>query len=708
MIRLFKLPRFFYGLGVLGMAVVLQGCGAGDNETPADNDPEELVLVRIEPAEGESSVARNTRVRLTFNTTVLPESVNDQTVKIRFGPTFGTRPEGSFLVSGNVIEFDPTVLRGGGQNAAGFPAGEQMLVEVPLNVPGGDEPHQSFVQNVEGNPIAVASNDRLDLRVAQNSITFTTGSGWSDPVPGPPGVLGLEWVPAPNAFGQVPSNAAVTVIFSEPVDPGTVLLGVNMFLTNNSPTAPIYQQDIPSNTFFDKSLQKFTFQPVFGFGQGPFNIAVNFIDPDDATSFDPSRLPTDLVGNQIQNFTFLATFDTQFDPTVNNTGLLREDFVFINQRDPLNTTAVWGDDGEFPFELVGLPIQKREQNLNINAFMTLSGGTTVIPNGPPGDTDPQGMGGPFPEGKYCPTVNPLVGGNLTLNPVFPALVLGRRRMNLYRQAELGPAGTVIRAAWGPDSDALFAATYPQVIVKMGHKIAGTSFAQGSFDAQFDVDGFVVLADVDNYKVPQAADVDGNGIKQTGYLDWPEFDRFFDYNGTDDLILDVEATEGTTWQQFRTFIAASGGPPCDCRFLACIANTSIGLRLMDTVFGGDTQNPTNTPGFPNPLGAVDVIQLEIASLLSIGQSLYYDTNEVDPTYLNPIIVPVVQAGGSTVVMRYSASADGLLEDVPFTTNISAADGFRFLRFQAEMRSNIFTSARPRVANIDIPFTFEFSG
>jgi hypothetical protein len=520
----------------------------------------------------------------------------------------------------------------------------------------------------------------------------------------------------------VPSNAAVTVVFSEPVDPGTVLLGVNIFLTNNSPTAPIFQQDIPSNTFFDKSLQKFTFQPVFGFGQGPFNIAVNFIDPDDATSFEPNDLPTDLVGNQVQNFTFLQTFDTQFDPTVQNTGLLREEFVTVLQRDPLTNTAVWSDDGEFPFQLVGTPITTRTQNVNIAAIMGLSGGTTRIPNGPsplpppPPPFNPDlalpnnnfGMGGPYPEGKYCPTINPLVGGSITLGPALPALSLGRRRMNLYRQAELGTAGTVIRTAWGPDSDALFASTYPRVIVKMGHKIAGTSFSIGSFDSQFDVDGFVVLADVDAYKVPQAADVNGDNIKQTGYFDWPELDRFFDYNGTDDLILDVEAEEGTTWQQFRTFVAASGGPPCDCRFVACIVNTSIGLRLMDTVFGGDTPNPPNSAGFPNPLNAVDVMQFEIATLLSIGQSLYYDTNEEDPTYLTPIIVPVVQAGGSTIVMRYSASADGLLEDVPFTTNISASNGFRFLRFQAEMRSNIATGLRPRIAKMDIPFTFEFTG
>ena len=320
------------------------------------------------------------------------------------------------------------------------------------------------------------------------------------------------------------------------------------------------------------------------------------------------------------------------------------------------------------------------------------------------------MGGPYPEGKYCPTVNPLVGGNLQqfLGLGAPSTALGRRRMNIYRQLELGEAGTIIRAAWGPDSDALFASTYPRVIVKMGHKQKNTSLAPGSMDPQFDIDGFVVVADKVDYRVIQAADVNGDGIKQTGYFDWPAFDRFFDYNGIDDLILDVEAMEGTTWQQFRTFIAVTGGPPCDCRFLACIASTSIGQRAMDSVFAGNQDTPSSTFGSPNPGPFVDIVQFEIATLLSVGTSLYYDTKEPDPTYLSPILVPLIQPGGSTLVMRYSGSIDGMVEDVPFTENVSAINGHQHIRWEAEMRSNIFTTARPRIDNLDIPFTFEFAG
>ena len=103
-----------------------------------------------------------------------------------------------------------------------------------------------------------------------------------------------------------------------------------------------------------------------------------------------------------------------------------------------------------------------------------------------------------------------------------------------------------------------------------------------------------------------------------------------------------------------------------------------------------------------------MQFEIATLLSMGTSRYYNTKEPDPTYLSPILVPLIQPGGSTLVMRYSGSQDGMVEDVSFTENVSAINGHQYIRWQAEMRSNIFTTARPRIENLDIPFTFEFAG
>ena len=669
----------------------------GGNETPASFDPAELALVRVDPADGESSVQRNRVVRLFFNTTVLPSSVHDQSIRIRSGGQFQTRPEGSFLISGNIIEFDPTVTSTGGANALGFSAGIQILLDIPLFDGQAAQlaqvqPANLFLQNVEGNPIAIASGD--------NKITFSTGATWNDTVPGPPGALGLEFTPAPNAVGQVPATGAVTVVFDEAVNPETVVLSKNLFLTNNTSTSSSFQQDIPSITFFDGALTRYTFLPVFGFGTGPFEIAVNFIDPDDPSSFSPAGLPTDLGGNPVQNFTFLSTFPTQFDPTIKNTNLLREDFVTAINRDGNNTDAAWGDDPTIPFALVGLPVTTRNVQVNVVAITMFGGGSTVI------DNPPVGVG----EEDYCPTVNPLIGSDLIVANTQPPTSEGRRQLNLYRAEELGGNGTVIRVAWGPDSDATFAATYGGTILRLGHKQHTTSFATSGFFAQFDVDGFVEVVSATNYTVPQAADINGGTSITDGYLDWPSLTTFFDYNGSDELVLDVEAQEGNTFQQFRTYMNYSqpfGNCNCFTQFIGqCQPDASLGSRQFDTTYNSDQPNPSQSflLGVFNPSPFVHVMEFEMAKLRSDGQSTYYDTNSTAPDYLAPIISPAVQPGGSIVIITWSGSKDGIMEDVPFTTNINAVDDHQFIRWHAILRANLFTKARSRIQLIELPYEF----
>jgi hypothetical protein len=724
--------------GLLAL-LVNASCGA-HNETSASKDPQEIALIRMEPGDGESSVPRNRVVRMIFNVAVLPQSVHDQSIIIRTGGTFQTRPEGTFLINGNVVEFDPTVTTTGGANAGGFSAGAQILVEVRLKIEGDGLPANLFVQNAEGNPIVVASGDNL--------LTFTTGAGWEDPVPGPPGVLGLEFTPSANPLGQVPSRAAVTVIFSEPVDPSTVILGKNIFLTNNSETAPIFQQDIPSITFFDGSLTRYTFQPVFGFGKGPFNILVNFIDPDAPDTFDPNNLPTDLGGNRVQNFTFFRTFDTQFDPSTVNTGLIREPFTTFDYRDQAATDASWGDDTEFPFELVGQQITTRVQIIGLAEITMLSGGTSIIDNAQttpiaspryvstadsPGGAQiwrptqlqpkPTGTVVPNPtpppatvtvfadeskgEEDYCPTQNPLVGPDSIINQGNPPSSAGRRQLNLYRQGELGVRGTIIRIAWGPDSDATFAATYPDFIMRLGHKKADTSLTEGSLFSQFDVDGFVTVVNLVDYIVPQAANI-GGGLINDHFLDWPQLESFFEFDGINDVIMDIEAKEGNTFQTFRTFVAlVQTTTACICgTYGGCQPDNSIGQRQADTTYGADVLNPAPIPlTVANPAPFVHVMEFELAKLRSDAQSAWYDTGTPEPDYLTPILNPLVQAAGATISMSYSGSHDGILEDVGFSPSIDDADDHQFIRFHAILRANLFTGGRPRLALIEIPFTFD---
>ncbi len=686
--------KYKMAAALMALATSLVSC---NTQTPASFDPAEIALVRVEPSDGESSVARNSVIRLTFNTTILPESVHDQSLRVRVGGQFTIVPEGAFLISDNVIEFDPTLTGTGGANSVGFPAGETVLVELPLFEPDSGESSINFVQNVEGNPVTVASGDSL--------ISFTTGCEWTDKVPGAPGVLGLSFTPEPNNVGQVAANAAVTVVFSEPIDPESVILGQNIFLTNATETSVDFQKDIASLTFFDGSLTRYTFLPIFGFGQGPFTIAVNFIDPDAPDTFSPDGLPRDLGGNRIQNFTFLQTFETEFDPNVPNSGIIREDFSTAAQLDVNNSTAIWGTDAEIPFALASLPPTTRIQNINIAAILG-AGGTSDLPNTTAGHTTPPD---PANEGRYCRSSSTLVGPDLVTATGLPPTAAGRHMQQILRAPELGGSGTIIRAAWGPSGDTTTASTYDRVIIRIGHKRSGTNLTTGAFSAEFDVDSFVTVVD-DQYSLSQANDVNG-GNRNDGYVDWPQFQQNFVFNGTDDLIFDVSALEGTASQSFRTFFAVTATPVCSCGLLfagstACPLNDSIGLRQKVGVFGSESLNPTAVVnGLPNPRPAVHVMQFEIAQLVTIGTSLYYDTGEAAPDYLDEVVGPLVQPCGASVRLRWGASSDGIVDDVPLGDSIHLCDGFRFVRFEATLEANLATQSRARLQVVEIPFLRE---
>ena len=119
---------------VCGLTALAVFASCGNSGTLASNDPIEIALIRVEPGDGESTVSRNRVVRMIFNAQILPASVNDQSILIRTGGTFQTRPEGTFLILGNVVEFDPTVTSTGGANSAGFPAQSSALTPLERRV----------------------------------------------------------------------------------------------------------------------------------------------------------------------------------------------------------------------------------------------------------------------------------------------------------------------------------------------------------------------------------------------------------------------------------------------------------------------------------------------------------------------------------------------------------------------------------------------
>jgi len=193
-----------------------------------------------------------------------------------------------------------------------------------------------------------------------------------------------------------------------------------------------------------------------------------------------------------------------------------------------------------------------------------------------------------------------------------------------------------------------------------------------------------------------------------FLDWPALESFFEFDGINDVIVDIEAKMGNTFQTFRTFLSLTQVfPPCNCsNFTGCQPDNSIGQRQADSTYGADFLNPAPVPlTVANPAPFVHVMEFELAKLRSDAQSAYYDTNSAEPDYLTPIVNPLVQAAGATIEMTYSGSMDGIVEDVAFTPNIDDVDDNQFIRFHVIMRANLFTGGRPRLSLIEIPFTFD---
>ena len=147
--------------------------------------------------------------------------------------------------------------------------------------------------------------------------------------------------------------------------------------------------------------------------------------------------------------------------------------------------------------------------------------------------------------------------------------------------------------------------------------------------------------------------------------------------------------------------------CSCsNFAGCQPDNSIGQRQADSTYGSDFLNPAPIPlTVANPAPFVHVMEFELAKLRSDAQSTWYDTKTPEPDYLTPILNPLVQAAGATISMSYSGSHDGIVEDVAFSPSVDDVDDHQYIRFHVIMRANLFTGGRPRLALIEIPYTFE---
>jgi hypothetical protein len=453
---------------------------------------------------------------------------------------------------------------------------------------------------------------------------------------------------------------------------------------------------IPGYFTFDPSLTQAIFNPTFSFGAQQLVFY--------AQCFQGVK---DLSGNLLKNPRTFGNF--KCDGFGQSTGkVLDEAFLGTTDRDNVNSDADWGTTNEGVLQ--GQPVTSRQAY----TFGYLEAGNN--PNSG--------------RGQYAAIVDPLTGAALNqyVANVTPPTALGRRVMLAFEDTEIGANGTITGVAWGPDSNATFAALYQNIYLRMGYQSADSLTLSTSFSSNYASGQGTVLYN-GNYAVPQAAnvgDTPGQPIfnhvggyaenpgcqvggwnaplfSASGFASWPALTTFFEWdqgsaNVDNDSILlfDMSIPEGDTWQQFRAWFAVTY--PCSGVLIG-----GFPQRRLYSTYEEDAANPTANvgAGILNPEPTVYDTCFTVTKRVSLAQSLFY-TYPGHPSqalggntfgdltnYLPVQLTPTIQAGGAVVSVLFQA-ADIVENDrrtinlagdwQDWTNDIDDCDGLRCLRWR----------------------------
>ena len=633
-------------------AALAVGCGGGGGGGGSSNEPLVVVNVqyvdatgaRVHEIEG-GKIPRNARIEITFNRPVDPTTVKDPGIRIAPGPT--SSPElGVFQVSGSKVVFDPTHVGNAIPRPLGMKAGATYVVTMPTEATNGLP-----VRDTSGNALAVA-----------HATTFSTGQGYILETVRPR-FLGATFSsgtpPTPNAV--VGARVSVTLKFSEAIDPSSMGFSVSSpkakdgegidirYVKGNAANAAAGLEDQPviGTAMSAPTLDTVTFYPADSYGDAPYAFTIAILWG-----------LRDLSGNTLENPALLGPFvcDARGAPVPL---VLGESFLEAGDRDDAPTTADW--NGTHPGVVRGQPLTARR--VRITAAGLLSNGTISNP------------------GQYAAHVDPLVGAALQLAApgTNPPTALGRRVMWSYADSELGASGAITSVAWGPDSNATFSATYPQVVLRIGAKRTPSLALDSTFSGNYATQPTIVYegpytvaqrANVGNETPPPPQPV-GPGypplttlFANTGFVSWPALTSYFEWNaGTSDLgdsalVFDASVAEGTTWQQLRGWFGINVVAPLG----AVLAKN----RRMYSIFGSDTPNPPSGGGFINPEPGMTDMAFTLVQRTTIAESRFYTPGPTDPAgnvyagpdsaahtlgvksdYAPAVLSPSVQPGSATV-------------------------------------------------------------
>jgi hypothetical protein len=733
-----RLGTLTAGAAILAGAALNTSCGGSSSHAA------EMVLVEflfvdraLNPTAptGAQSLPRNAQILLKFSEQVSASTVTNQTIQLRYNSTL--IPQGSFSVNGSQVRFDPTVTSQGQPNPTGFEPVTQYNVFIP-----------SFQDDqADGQIAGVVENRDADPNTTTFRTAFETGSGWLRELD-PPKVEECFFIPEPNALtGNIPGGGQMVFQFSEPMDPASFILGPSVLPVTPSTTIDVRYDEleqvnvdnglagaaVPGYFTFDPSLTLAFFNPTFSFGNKQFVLY--------SQCYQGLK---DLAGNLLVNPRSFGNFRCDGLGQVPGK-LLVETFEFSNDRDGANTDADWGS---------GIPLTLQGQPVSVRFAYKFGYVETVNP----ADLN-CGPNGGLPcasRGQYAAMVDPLTGAALNGGAVInPPTNLGRRVMLAFSDVELGAAGTITAVAWGPDSNATFAALYPNLYLRMGYQSIdsmnlattfGGNWAGGQglvvYNGQYAVGqvmnvgntpGHPAFAHEGPYRdnpgctLPNAPSIANWNLPlytYTGFTPWPTLTTYFDWtpgnpNVDEDSIMlfDMSAQEGDTWQQFRVWFASTF--PCSGFIIG-----GYPQRRLYSVYEEDTAIPTANvnAGVLNPEPTVYDTCFTVTKRVSVAQSLFYtypgfisqalggSTFGDNSDYLPAQLTPQVQDGGADVRIEFEA-ADFVGTDrrtiLPggdtqtWTDDINECDGIRCIRWRVQLISNLISNKVAKLTRIVLP-------
>ena len=197
---------------VAGIALVLGTSACHNNQNQNENangDLKDLVVLQVNPPDGTQNVFRDATITVTFTAPVDPSTVNTTTIQVR--DQGGGTPIGSFVVEYERVHFIPL-------NPPALLANTIYTVYCPT------WPSAPTVMSLENTPLMGASP------TVRNPSTFTTGSQiqpdtfcpFVTAVNPPNAVSGDPFIPVPYGASGVPTNANISVRFSEAISPASV------------------------------------------------------------------------------------------------------------------------------------------------------------------------------------------------------------------------------------------------------------------------------------------------------------------------------------------------------------------------------------------------------------------------------------------------------------------------------------------------------